>query len=47
MLKFQCLLSVLKRSYICYYKIRMAVPLKVNKVFKNQKKSDCLIKNVN
>ena len=48
MLKFQCLLSVLKRSYICYYIIRMAVPLKVNKVFKNQqKKSDCLMKNVN
>ena len=29
--KFQCLLFVLKRSYICYYKICMTVPLNVAK----------------
>ena len=33
MLKFQCLLSVLKRSYICYCTICMTVPLKLKKKF--------------
>ena len=29
MRKFQCLLSVSKRSYICYYVIRIIVPLEI------------------
>ena len=32
MRKFQCLLSVLKRSYICYYVICMTVPLRISSV---------------
>ena len=35
MRKFQCLLFVLKRSYICYYVICMTVPLKVDKILEN------------
>ena len=45
MQKFQCLLFMLKRSYICYYIICMTVPL-ISKVMTSQSGYQTIIINI-